>query len=235
MKRVAVSQEETKARSTVVELNVQRFEKTYAEFLSDEGFIEFPHFLRQHLYNSAQSEARGKALGRIRNILMISRTELSSRIQALIELDQITKDLDIDTARVLRTPAFRKDLLDGRLTPHHLQSAMRIVGRFEDRRKQITLMAESLSFFFSLSKMPSVRFILGYAKRVAIFIEDLDLAVALDSGYEISNKISDIQPFVDAFVLGEKKFVAELESGSDSSETLVPGFSGIPGALIAIQ
>ncbi|MCB1309740.1 MAG: hypothetical protein KDK30_16235, partial [Leptospiraceae bacterium] len=140
--------------------------------------------------------------------------EMTANIHRLILLNKLTDELDLETAQVLLKTDLKKvpDIENAALSVDQLNRAIQQAGRFEDRVRQIEMVAEALSFFFALSKLPMIRLVLAPIKVAASMVGALELVGTMEAGYNISKNIKDMKPFTEAFVEREKELLASLAS-----------------------
>lgn len=209
--------EEKQAKDIVVSTLIDRLEMTYSDFITGvKGYDRIPWFFREHLYSPPNKEARDAALDQLyQKLKSITGEEMTENIHKLIVLNKLTDELDLDTARVALQdgPLQKFDSLDGAvMTIDELNDCIARSGRFEDRRKQVQMVADCLSFFFTLSKLPLIKLVLAPIKVAASMVGALDLVGTMEAGYDISRGIKDMKDFSDAFVERENKQIEALAS-----------------------
>ncbi|MCB1316247.1 MAG: hypothetical protein KDK34_20450 [Leptospiraceae bacterium] len=195
---------------------IDRLEDTYADFIQNvKGFDTIPEFFREHLYSPPNKEARDAALDNLyQKLKSVTGEEMTANIHRLILLNKLTDELDLETAQVLLKTDLKKvpDIENAALSVDQLNRAIQQAGRFEDRVRQIEMVAEALSFFFALSKLPMIRLVLAPIKVAASMVGALELVGTMEAGYNISKNIKDMKPFTEAFVEREKELLASLAS-----------------------
>lgn len=192
--------EEREIKALVVRLTIDRLEQTYSDYiLSVPGYDQIPTFFREHLYNPPNKEARDAALDSLYvKLKSVTGPEMTESIHKLIVLNKLTDELDLDTARVMiKGPLKKKKPHD--LGIDDLNQCMADAGRFDDRKSQIDMVGESLTFFFSLSKLPLIRLVMAPIKVAASLVGAMELVKTMEAGYNLSSRIKDMRPFVEAF------------------------------------
>lgn len=207
--------EELEAKARVVELTINRLETTYGDLIAQKGFDQIPDFFRKHLYSPPNKEARDKALDNLyEKLKSVTGEEMTASIHKLILLNKLTDDLDLDTARVLLKGPLKKkkaaDIATARLEHSQLLAAIKSAGRKEERLKQIQMVAESLTFFFSLSKLPLIKLVMAPIKVAASLVGAMELVETMEAGYTLSRGIKDMKPFVEQFQIRESNNLNEL-------------------------
>ncbi len=205
--------EEKEAAALVVKLTIDRLETTYSDFILDQkGFDQIPSFFRDHLYSPPNKEARDAALDNLYHKLRsVTGPEMTENIHKLVLVNKLTDDLDLETGRALIQGPLKK--LKNRielLGLEHLLTAIGMVGRYEDRLRQIEMIGDSLTFFFSLSKLPLIKLVMAPIKVAASLVGAMELTQTMEAGYNLSRNIKDMKPFVEAFTARETKQLKEL-------------------------
>ena len=209
-----VTPEEQEARSLVVRTIIERLQRSYADFISQPGYDKIPGFFRDHLYSPPNKDARDAALDKLyTKIKSVTGPEMTEYINGLIKLVKLTDDLDLQTGRALLKGPLKgvKNFSEITLNDEQLEDAMAMAGRFDDRRSQIIMVADSLSFFFALSKLPLIKLVMAPIKVAASLVGAMDLVSTMQAGYELSRDIKDMKPFVDAFKERETATIDALE------------------------
>lgn len=205
--------EERQAKQLVVSAMIDRLESTYADFIQGiKGFETIPSFFRLHLYSPPNKEARDAALDQLYNKLRsVTGEEMTQNIHQLILLNRLTDELDLDTARVaLQGPLRRRNLEDTAISIDELNDCVTRAGRFEDRKQQVQMVADSLGFFFTLSKLPLIKLVMAPIKVAASMVGALELVGTMEAGYEVSRGIKDMRVFTEAFVERESALIEQL-------------------------
>jgi hypothetical protein len=202
-----LTDEEKSIRLLVVSRTIDRLAVMYSDWISQKGFDGIPDFFRNHLYSPANKEARDAALDNLYNKLKsVTGPEMTANIHMLIELNRLTDDLDLDTARVLMATTLQTTRPED-LTFDQLFHAVRQTGRKEERKKQVQMVSDALTFFFSLSKLPLIKLVMAPIKVAASLVGAMDLISTMEAGYALSRNIKDMTPFVEAFVKREVEFI----------------------------
>lgn len=211
---LVVSQETIeKVRLAVVHRMVSRLENDYQDFIEGiAGFDAIPSFFRDYLYSPPNKEKRDAALEQLYSKLRsITGPEMTENIHKLIQLVEISDDLDRSTAiALLNGPLNKSDHgLDG-LSDQEIEAAMLQAGKYENRLRQIDLICETLSFFFTLSKLPFIKLVMAPIKVAAGLVGAEDLVGTMEKGYEVSRKIKDMKPFMKAFKERETAYIEKI-------------------------
>ena len=211
-----VTPEERDAKSLVVQATIDRLEKTYADLIaSQKGYDNIPAFFREHLYSPPNKEARDAALDNLyQKLKAVTGPEMTENVHKLILLNQLTDELDLETGKVLLAGPLKgvDNILEYPISDDELQSAIERAGRFDDRIRQITMVAESLDFFFSLSKLPLIKLVMAPIKVAASLVGAMDLVSTMEAGYELSRNIKDMSLFMNAFQEREKETLHAMMS-----------------------
>ncbi|MBX7058799.1 MAG: hypothetical protein K1X75_12100 [Leptospirales bacterium] len=192
---------------------IDRLESTYSDFITGiKGYDKIPQFFRDHLYSPPNKEARDAALDQLYSKLRsVTGEEMTANIHKLILLNRLTDELDLDTARIaLRGPLRKRSLEGATLSVHELNDCVARAGRFEDRITQVQMVADSLGFFFTLSKLPLIRLVMAPIKVAASMVGAMELVSTMEAGYDVSRGIKDMRPFMDAWVERETARIEDL-------------------------
>lgn len=204
---VSATEEEKAVRLVVVNRTIDRLALMYADWIAQKGFDGIPDFFRHHLYSPPNKEARDAALDNLyQKLKSVTGPEMTANIHMLIELNKLTDELDLDTARVLLSTTLKTKSTD-ELTFEELFVAVRQAGRKEDRKRQVQMVADCLTFFFSLSKLPLIKLVMAPIKVAASLVGAMDLVATMEAGYALSRNIKDMSPFVDTFIQRENEFI----------------------------
>ena len=209
--------EEQKAKAIIVSSTIDRLEITYSDFIQNhKGHDAIPSFFREHLYSPANKEARDQALDNLyEKLKSVTGPEMTENIHKLIVLNKLTDELDLDAGRALLDKHIKApEELDTitRLPQETLVAAIKDAGNFENRRKQVAMVADSLGFFFSLSKIPLIKLVMAPIKIAASLVGATELVTTMEAGYDLSRKIKDMKPFTQAFIDREIKLVDDLDN-----------------------
>ncbi len=210
-----VTPEERAAKALVVATTIDRVEQTYQDVIAEnKGFEQIPPFFRNHLYSPANKEARDAALDNLyEKLRSITGPEMTENVHQLILLNKLTDELDLLTARLLLRGPLKGvgEPQERGLSHEELAKAMSAVGRFEDRRRQIDMIGESLNFFFSLSKLPLIKLVMAPIKVAASLVGAMPLVETMEAGYVLSRNIKNMGPFIEVFTEREYDLIDGLE------------------------
>ena len=218
---------------------IQKLEATYSDFINNiKGFDKVPNFFREHLYLHKEKENRDKSLKELYlKLKNITGPQLSEKIYQLIQLTQLTDELDLELAKILLNRNFKSQKneftsnksksnelnlensvlsfeKDFDIQIEDLEWALRKSndnhkkGRFE----QIEMVCGSLKFFFSLSKMPMVRLLIAPIKVAASMVGADALISTIEAGFDMSKNIDDIDAFIEAFKYREIQHLETIYS-----------------------
>ena len=210
--------EERAAKALVVATTIDRVETTYQDVIDqNKGFDQIPHFFRNHLYSPANKEARDAALDSLyQKLRSITGPEMTENVHQLILLNRLTDELDLLTAQDLLQGPLKgvEDVSERGLSHDELKKAMSKVGRFDDRRRQIDMIGESLNFFFSLSKLPLIKLVMAPIKVAASLVGAMPLVETMEAGYTLSRNIKNMGDFISVFSEREYEMIAGLEKNA---------------------
>lgn len=202
-------------RAAVAERTIQRLRQTYADFLDNKpGFEQIPAFFRDHLYFPPDKAGRDASLEELYSRLRaVVGADMTQNIQKLIELIHISDDLDTATASQLSLrPGMSASCITETLSSEDFDMAVAMAAPIEDRARQVSLIQETLSFFFTLARLPFARLVLAPVRIAASLIGAAPLIQTMEQGYEIARKIDDIWPFLTAFVERETLYLDHLRT-----------------------
>jgi hypothetical protein len=202
-------------RRLVVQRMIERLQSDYMDFIEGvEGFSEIPEFFRDYLYSPPNKETRDAALEQLYGKLKsITGPEMTENIHKLIQLIQISDDLDRATAKaLLEGPLQNNPEAHASISSEELEEAIVRAGGYENRKRQIELICETLSFFFALSKLPFIKLVMAPIRVAANLVGAQDLVSTMEKGYQISRGIKDMKPFITAFREREMAYLERLWS-----------------------
>ncbi|RHX92919.1 FFLEELY motif protein [Leptospira stimsonii] len=203
-------------RKAVVRATIERLRTTYSDLLIIKGYDGIPNFFEYNLYSPSNKEERDNALESLyEKLKTVAGKSMTDNIHQIILLNRLTDSLDYDTAKVV----IENNLMeDGVISRDNLYAAMGEADRFEERKQQIQMVGNTLRFFFSLSKLPMIKLVMAPIKVAASMVGATSLVETMEAGYDLSSKIKDLNPFIDAFVDRETKLIGKLEIGSPVGE-----------------
>ncbi|AYV55298.1 FFLEELY motif protein [Leptospira kmetyi] len=203
-------------RKAVVRATIERLRTTYSDLLIIKGYDGIPDFFEFNLYSPSNKEERDNALESLyEKLKTVAGKSMTDNIHQIILLNRLTDSLDYDTAKIV----IENNLMeDGVISRDNLYAAMGETDRFEERRTQIVMVGNTLRFFFSLSKLPMIKLVMAPIKVAASMVGATSLVETMEAGYELSSKIKDLNPFIEAFVDRETRLIGKLETGNPVGE-----------------
>lgn len=195
---------------------INRLEETYGDFIQGKGFDRIPEFFREHLYSPPNKDKRDAALESLyEKLKSVTGPEMTENIHNLIVLIQLTDELDVATAKqLLKGPLKGKtaeEIANTSITTKELNHFIALAGAWEDRHRQVAMIGDTLTFFFTLSKLPLVKLVMAPIRVAASLVGAGELVDTMETGYEISRNIKDMKPFVEAFSEREKALLDRLQ------------------------
>ncbi len=148
-----------RVKQVVVNTIIARLEITYEDYIKQvKGFENIPEFFRVHLYAPANKEERDEALNNLyEKLKSIVGQDLVENINKLIILIEISDQLVYEIAKIVQTQFLEKIEVNQSIMPLEIfEQSLHLLNQYEQRKKQIELICESLSFFFALSKIPLI-------------------------------------------------------------------------------
>ncbi|AAS71632.1 FFLEELY motif protein [Leptospira interrogans] len=203
-------------RKAVVRATIERLRTTYSDLLVVKGYDGIPDFFEFNLYSPSNKEERDNALESLyEKLKTVAGKSMTENIHQIILLNRLTDSLDYDTAKVV----IENNLIeDGKISRNNLYAAMGEANRFDERKTQIQMVGNTLKFFFSLSKLPMIKLVMAPIKVAASMVGANSLVETMEAGYELSSKIKDLNPFIDAFLDREIRLITKLETGHPVGE-----------------
>lgn len=196
-------------RTLVVLATIERLKITYADQLIMKGYDAIPDFFQNHLYCPPNKVERDMALEKLyEKLKTIAGKAMTENIHQLILLNQLTDSLDSDAAEVILVN--NKIDENGFITVENLNQSIIEAGRIEDRKRQIQMVADALSFFYSLSKLPLIKLVMAPIKVAASMVGATSLTETMEAGYNLTSNIKDLSPFIKIFVEREIDQIDEL-------------------------
>ena len=129
--------------------------------------------------------------------------EMTENIHNLIVLIQLTDALDLQTAQVVLDGPMKgksaDEIAEASMTTQELNRCIGLAGCWEDRHRQVDMIGNTLTFFFTLSKLPLIKLVMAPIRVAASLVGAGELVDTMETGYQISRNIKDMKPFVDAF------------------------------------
>lgn len=198
------------AKQLVVHQIIKNLEKTYQDYIQNvKGFDKIPNFFKNYLYAPTNKEERDRVL----EDLYIKLTNLVGKdmvenIYKLICLIKISDELDEEIAL---------ELIHRNLSRHNnfnfevIEKIIHEKNQYDKRRLQIDLICETLSFFFTLSKLPVIKLIMAPIKIAANLVGAEILIETMEEGYRISKEIKDMKPFIEDFRKRENEFLEKIK------------------------
>ncbi len=200
-----------KAKEYVVNQIVQNLENTYQDYIQNvEGFDKIPNFFKNYLYAPANKEERDRVLKdlyvKLKNLVG---EDLVENIQKLIDLIKISDELDEEIALELINKNYA--FYDNHMNFEVIERIIHEKNQYQRRKLQIDLICETLSFFFTLSKLPIVKLIMAPIKIAANLVGAEILIETMEEGYRIAKEIKDMKPFLTDFRKREYEFLEKIK------------------------
>ncbi len=196
-------------RTLVVLATIDRLKVTYADQLAIKGYDAIPEFFQHHLYCPPNKVERDIALEKLyEKLKTIAGKAMTDNIHQLILLNNLTDSLDTDAAEVILKNHQVGE--DGTISVETLNTAIVEAGRMEDRKRQIKMVADALSFFYSLSKLPLIKLVMAPIKVAASMVGATSLTDTMEAGYNLTTSIKDLSPFIKIFTEREIDQIDEL-------------------------
>lgn len=205
-----MDQDLKKAKELVVEQIILNLENTYQDYIQQvKGFKEVPNFFKNYLYAPANKEERDKVLQDLYNkLLNIVGKDMVENIYKLIKLIKISDELDEEIARELINQNLLKE---NHFNFENIKKMIHQKNQYERRKEQIELICETLSFFFTLSKLPIIKLVMAPIKVAASLVGADILIETMEEGYRISKNIKDMKPFIEDFRKRELEFLEKIK------------------------
>lgn len=196
-------------RKVVVESEINRITVVFKEELRRKGYGGLPVFFKNYIYNPNTKEELITSLNRLYGrIKTVTGSSMSENIRKLIQLNELSDSLNEDITLYIYE---NKLFTNSEITLENLEYAKIQIKRFDDLKTQVQLIGDLLAFFFSLSKLPMIQFIMTPIKVAATMSGAKYLVKIMDAGYNLSKNIDDLYPFIDSFVSKENAYIDSLE------------------------
>ncbi len=201
------------AKQLVVNLIIERLERTYEDYIKNvKGFSEIPTFFRNHLYAPANKKERDYVLEQLYlKLKTIVGEDMVENIHKLIQLIKLSDELDYEIAEVIVEKYPELITQNGKLKFEIIEKIIFEKNQYLSRKKQIELICETLSFFFSLSKLPLVKLVMAPIKVAANLVGANILIDTMEEGYRISKGIKDMKPFINDFKTRELSYLESIQ------------------------
>ncbi|MCB1188816.1 MAG: hypothetical protein H7A23_06170 [Leptospiraceae bacterium] len=207
-----MNQQVESLRNKVAQSEIDRFSTVFKQELKAKGYNQLPIFFKDYIYSPNIKEELQNSLSKLYGrIKTMTGSAMSENIKKLIELNEISDSLNKEIALFI----YQNNLYNNSgISQENLEKAKINIGKFEDRKKQVQLIGDLLGFFFSLSKLPMIPFIMTPIKVAATMSGAKYLVKIMDAGYNLSKNIDDIYPFIDSFINKEIQYLDLLEKQS---------------------
>lgn len=177
----------------VVNTHVRRFHTTYHEYFAQDSTRALADYFFERIYTlegkSERDQMAMKTYNRFKGMLSEKNQE---RIENLLLLNEITDELDIQMANVIRKE--KKYIVTHDGTQHidlkKLPSLYRKANDLAGRAKQLKLIIQNLESFFELSKHPLAGVIIRPVSLAARTVGAGKLYKVFEEGYNATKPVS---------------------------------------------
>jgi hypothetical protein len=183
-----------------------RFERTYADLLSDKRYAAAARFFLDELYGPHDFTRRDTQFARVVPALVrLFPKEIVRTVAALAELHALSEELDTATAGAL-TESFVGDGL--------YAAAWQAVGQPEQRDKQIELTNKVGQALDAYTRNPLLRHSLRLMRGPARAAGLSELQTFLETGFDTFREMRGAKPFLDTIVARETQIAKALFSAA---------------------
>ena len=192
-----------------------RFEQTYTDLLSDPRYAAATRFFLDDLYGPDDFASRDDEFARIVPALVrLFPQDIVSTVMALAQLHALSESLDTEMAQVID---------DRPLNGEAYGRAWRVVGRPQDREKQVVLMLDVGAALDSHTRNTLLRHSLRLMRGPSQAAGLASLQRFLETGFETFRAMNGAAGFLQQVAMRERALARLLfEGGSVPGETSVP-------------
>ncbi len=194
----------------VADWQAERLKTTHLDLYQHPGYHRGLEFLLTDLYAPAGMTHRDDNIDRVFPKMVKWLTDnLLDTFAGLVELNLITQQLDLELAELFHQQGIPTDSL----TNEHYCTAYRASERLDQRKKQITLVAEVGQQLDRYVRNRTLGWLLSMSRAPAELADLTDLHSFLHRGYSAFRKMDDVNLLIDRLVTREQQVMRNILSG----------------------
>lgn len=168
------------ARKEVVRCQIQRFHEFYASYFNRSETRAMVEYFFDRIYSLEEDLSwRRTALSTFSTVRHLVAEDTRAKIEHLIELHDLTEELDLAMADVLLAQGWT----GSRLTQEDYRSLYVLCGRAEGRARHLNLVFQNMVSFYSLAHRPSSALIIKPARFMTKMLGIYSLFSPVEEGY----------------------------------------------------
>ena len=177
----------------IVQSHIHRFETVYASYFEQKETRPLVDFFFRKIYNLDGKKERDElAIKTYEKFKTVIKDTTRKRIQNLVDLNEITDELDRQMAQYILTSKslFKKWKSSHTLDEKVLIKAMKNSNTVEQKVQQLQMTLHNFLSFFDLSKQSKVEMLMKPARLMAKMMGVSQLFHVFEEGYKVSKPVS---------------------------------------------
>jgi hypothetical protein len=194
----------------VADWQAERLKATHLDLYQHPGYHHGLEFLLTDLYAPAGMTHRDDNIDRVfPKMVKWLPDNLLDTFAGLVELNLITQQLDLELAELFHQQGISTDSL----TIEHYCAAYRVSDQLDQRKKQITLVADVGHQLDRYVRNRTLGWLLSMSRAPAEMADLTDLHSFLHRGYSAFRKMDDVNLLIDRLVIRENQVMRNILSG----------------------
>lgn len=201
------------ATAALAQWQAERLRQTHQDLYRQPGYNTGLEFLLTDLYAPASMSRRDDNIDRVfpKMVKWLPENQLDT-FAGLMELNLLTQRLDLDLAEILAAPNGETNGGEplGALSESNYCDALRASRRTDDRRRQITLVAEVGRQLDRYVRNRTLGWLLAISRGPAEMADLTDLHSFLDRGYTAFRHMRDVETLIERLVARESRVLDNI-------------------------
>ncbi len=169
-----------KAQAEIIRVQIERFHEFYADYFRREETHAMVEYFFDRIYGlESDREWRRLALTTFQTVKHLVKEETRANIEHLIELNELTEQLDHELAEIL----LAKHGPDHRLTTQEYREIYCQSPDPERRRRHLTLVLQNMESFYALAHRPINAYVIKPARFMTKMLGIYPLFATVEEGY----------------------------------------------------
>jgi hypothetical protein len=190
----------------VRKIQVQRLQKTYADFFANPEYTKISRYFFEQIYGAGDKASRDAAFNKIYEKLSAAvNPKRIVRVTQLKQLNELTDELDLRVAR-----EFIRSRKKHAMTLEDFEACYRALNNKEEREIQLQLLIDTTRFFHKLAHVPLLGFVIKPTQLAARALGVEYIMEFFMEGYRSFKSVKNAEPFMQAIEERERAYLNSL-------------------------
>ncbi|MBI3271988.1 MAG: hypothetical protein HYZ53_23545 [Planctomycetes bacterium] len=180
-----------KLKEALILHQIERLKETYRDFMNDEFYGVMGAFFFDKLYSTGDKAKRDEDFKKLYQYFQDKLPgEVVEQLGKLVAANDLTDRLDDLVVEQLERLEVGEEF-----TREQYELAYRLPDNYDDRKRQIELLGETMAYFHKMSRWRSMGFVLRLVRMVAKLKGATQLADFMQEGYDTFRTVDNLEPF----------------------------------------